>query len=95
MEVQAIDAAKFGRAPPRSRPKYRTHCLEDPSTPQCFYEGDELIDHVADFFNGLFNISGEKAPIFDVFLVVDLDAFGFLDGWTLGGLILEMPLGRN
>ena len=97
MDLQAFDAAKYGRAPFRPKASSQIHVLEHPSDPKTTYSGEDIIVHVEDFYRNLFNLSNpDILPmwIYDVFKKEDLDCLGFFDGATLQNLILEMPLGK-
>ena len=101
MSIQAIDAAKFGRAPHRAKPQTKVFCLRDPESESQIYEDeDDIRRHVEDFFFKLFNFTGDHiCPlptwIFDFQTNDDLDDLLFFDGKTLFNLLQEMPLGKT
>ena len=97
-DLQAFEAAKYGRAPYRAKPTHRIYSLEDPKDEDISYTEDDIIKHVEDFYRDLFsdlsNTHILPTWIFETFRREDLDNLGFFDGATLQILILEMPLGK-
>ena len=101
LEMDAIDAARYGRVPRSSKPQYKVEVLVDPQQDDLFFEDHEAIaEHVGNFFTDLFNVPQDQSSllpgwIYETFTTDHLDNLGSFDGTTLHSLILEMPKGKT
>ena len=101
VEMEAIAAAKYGRAPRNPQKPPRIYALKDNVDAAIIYDDpDDLHKHVYDFFHNLFTVPDDAHDfvplwIYNDFRYDDLDSLGYFDGATLNTLLLEMPLGKT
>jgi len=99
LDLHVIQAAKFGRAPARSKPIPRVHALAHPDDCHVLYEGrEDITEHVFDFYSKLFDGSSDvPLPdwIFQPGDLAHLDVLAPFDGNVLRVLVAEMPLGKT